>query len=320
MIKNFNPVNDERELKPGDHLVSRRLGYTHHGIYSGEGNVIHYSGLAHDLKPGCIEVTSLKDFGGNQLVWVRPHPDAPYTGDQIVNRARSRIGEDGYSVFANNCQHFVRWCIFDKHESVQVDRGIAALAALVLGLVSQLANFAVSAAGTVGGLSAAGIMSGIKALSFGLGGAVGGLVVTPVTLSLLLSGLMHRYVLCIQPGHSKAERRARRIGQVLAYVSGLLTAAAGVAAVSASGAVAGLGGAGIASGLAALGGLVGGGMAAGTFLVMAAPAAASVALGYGAYKIAQLFQKSQKTDGSSPPAEDAGDGGTDGKFPPLIST
>jgi hypothetical protein len=107
---------------------------------------------------------------------------------------------------------------------------------------------------------------------------------------------------------------------VLAYVSGLLTAAAGVAAVSASGAVAGLGGAGIASGLAALGGLVGGGMAAGTFLVMAAPAAASVALGYGAYKIAQLFQKSQKTDGSSPPAEDAGDGGTDGKFPPLIST
>lgn len=302
MAKTYQPVLNENDLSPGDHLVSRRLGYTHHGIYAGQGEIIHYSGLAHAFKPGQIEVTSLKDFGGNQIVWVRPHPDARYTGNQIVERARSRIGEDAYCLFGNNCQHFVRWCIFDRHESAQVDWGIGLLATLLAGLASQAASFAVSVAGSVSGLSAAGIMSGIKALSFGLGGAVGGLVLTPVMIGLLLSGLMHRFFLRVQPELSSAERRARRIGQVSSYLSSFATAAGGVALVSASGAVAGLSGPGIASGLAAVG--LGGGMAAGTFLVMAAPAVAAVAVGYGAYKVAQLFQSSDEPSPSSPLAED----------------
>ncbi|SHE67825.1 lecithin retinol acyltransferase family protein [Acidocella aminolytica] len=321
MAKTYHPIGDEIDLEPGTHLVSRRLGYTHHGIYIGDGLVIHYSGLAHDLKPGMVEVTKFSDFRGNQLVWVRPHPNAPHHGEQIVKRARSRLGEDGYSVFGNNCQHFVNWCIYGKHESSQVDWGVGGLVAVATGLISQLANFAVSVAGSVSGLSAAGIMSGIKALSFGFGGAVGGLILTPVTIGVLISALMHRYILNVQKEHSKSEKLARRIGQVSSYLSGVAASAGGVALISTYGATAGLGAAGITSGLATIGSIVGGGMAAGTIMVMAAPAVAALAGGYGAYKIAQHFLKPDQSITSKPPQlPSPGSDGTNPALPPPISS
>ena len=33
------------EPQPGSHLISPRRGYTHHGIYVGDGKVVHYAGL-----------------------------------------------------------------------------------------------------------------------------------------------------------------------------------------------------------------------------------------------------------------------------------
>lgn len=38
--------------KKGDHLKSSRGLYTHHGIYVGDGNVIHYSGLSDGIQSG----------------------------------------------------------------------------------------------------------------------------------------------------------------------------------------------------------------------------------------------------------------------------
>jgi Lecithin retinol acyltransferase len=35
------------------HLVTPRTLYNHHGIYVGNGRVIHYAGLAHGLRRGC---------------------------------------------------------------------------------------------------------------------------------------------------------------------------------------------------------------------------------------------------------------------------
>lgn len=45
----------------GDHLVSTRLGYTHHGLYLGGDTVIHYSGMADGVSSGAIEITTLKE-------------------------------------------------------------------------------------------------------------------------------------------------------------------------------------------------------------------------------------------------------------------
>ncbi|WP_206171903.1 lecithin retinol acyltransferase family protein [Thiorhodococcus mannitoliphagus] len=39
----------------GAHLISPRGGYTHHGIYVGDGHVVHYSGLAAGRTSGPVE-------------------------------------------------------------------------------------------------------------------------------------------------------------------------------------------------------------------------------------------------------------------------
>src|ERR1700747_1270918 len=37
----------EHEPLLGSHIVTPRRGYLHHGIYVGDGKVVHYAGLAH---------------------------------------------------------------------------------------------------------------------------------------------------------------------------------------------------------------------------------------------------------------------------------
>src|SRR5512147_1582734 len=46
-------------LRIGDHLVSARRFTSHHGIYLGNGQVIHYAGLASGLQAGPVKVSSL---------------------------------------------------------------------------------------------------------------------------------------------------------------------------------------------------------------------------------------------------------------------
>ncbi|OON93224.1 MAG: hypothetical protein ATN31_06860 [Candidatus Epulonipiscioides saccharophilum] len=89
----------------GDHLWVWRLGYTHHGIYIGSGKVIHY------LKERVKEDT-LENFARGSKIRIRPYEDSPahYSQHEIICRARSRIGENNYDLFSNNCEHFVRWC------------------------------------------------------------------------------------------------------------------------------------------------------------------------------------------------------------------
>lgn len=115
-------------MKVGDHLVSRRTGYTHHGIYIGHDQVIHYSGFADGISSGQIEVAALDEFSKGKAVRIKKHLDRTYGPRQSVARARSRLGEDWYNVLANNCEHFVNWCINGDHSSSQVNLLIAAVA------------------------------------------------------------------------------------------------------------------------------------------------------------------------------------------------
>ncbi|MGU5583238.1 lecithin retinol acyltransferase family protein [Aeromonas hydrophila] len=45
---------------PGDHLVTARLGYTHHGLYVGGDLVIHYQGPNHGLMYRIFSYNQLK--------------------------------------------------------------------------------------------------------------------------------------------------------------------------------------------------------------------------------------------------------------------
>src|SRR5512147_2552240 len=60
-------------LRIGDHLVSARRFITHHAIYVGNGQVIHYGGLASGLQAGPVKVSPLEDFLADHPYKVREY-------------------------------------------------------------------------------------------------------------------------------------------------------------------------------------------------------------------------------------------------------
>ncbi|HTJ93066.1 MAG TPA: lecithin retinol acyltransferase family protein [Pararobbsia sp.] len=113
------------EPAPGAHLVTQRRGYEHHGVYAGNGRVVHYAGYADSAQRAPVEEVTLECFARGQAMWVRLHPFAAYTGDEAVVRARSRLGEDRYRLLTNNCEHFCVWCLFGEARSKQVEACLA---------------------------------------------------------------------------------------------------------------------------------------------------------------------------------------------------
>jgi hypothetical protein len=119
------PVASERSLDPGAHLVSPRRGYTHHGIYVGGGKIVQYRGLVRGLRRGPVEEVSLEQFASGRALWIRYGRAARFDADEVVRRARSRIGEDRYHLLTNNCEHFCEWCLRGEHRSYQVDEWLS---------------------------------------------------------------------------------------------------------------------------------------------------------------------------------------------------
>lgn len=112
------------ELTAGMHVVAHRIGYQHHNIYIGNGEVIAY------LREEGIKVCSWEEFEDTDTVTVFEHDDARFSAAEIVARARSRVGEDDYSLVFNNCEHFANWCITGKAKSYQVREATLTAAAL----------------------------------------------------------------------------------------------------------------------------------------------------------------------------------------------
>jgi hypothetical protein len=110
------------ELPLGAHLVTPRGWYSHHGIHVGNGRVVHYSGFCHGLHRGPVEETSLADFTRGRGLVVRAHRKSRFGAHEIVARARSRLGENGYRLLGNNCEHFCEWCVTGNAHSEQVER------------------------------------------------------------------------------------------------------------------------------------------------------------------------------------------------------
>jgi hypothetical protein len=109
----------------GAHIVTRRRGYTHHGIYVGAGKVIHYAGLARGLRSGPVEEISLSCFAAGRHVGVVFGAPSRFDGREVVRRALSRVGENSYRLLTNNCEHFCEWCLRGQHRSHQIEACLA---------------------------------------------------------------------------------------------------------------------------------------------------------------------------------------------------
>ena len=101
--------------------------FTHHGIDCGDGTVIHYDGQR-------ICLVSKTAFAEGKTIHVKQY--GKYDADEIVvQRAKTRLGEDKYWATSNNCEHFAYYCKTGKHKSEQVNRVVAGRGGAVAGVL-----------------------------------------------------------------------------------------------------------------------------------------------------------------------------------------
>jgi hypothetical protein len=270
----------------GDHIYVNYSGYSHHGIDCGDNMVIHYT-----KSQATISRTSWASFASGMEVFVRRYGNCD-TPDVVIQRAESRLGENTYHLFNNNCEHFAKWCKTGIRVSEQVrNAGAAAGGASGSGAAVAAGIGVVGATGAAAGLSGAGIMSGLATVGGVVGGGavagIGALGVAPATVTKIAMD----QVLKDDESLPNDEREARAVGRTMTTVGAVAGTAGAVGTVAAAGSVAGLSAAGITSGLAAVGATVGGGMAAGVAVTVAAPAVAAAAVGYGAYRFWKWFSE-----------------------------
>lgn len=133
----------------GDHIYVERFWslYTHHGIDCGDGTVIHFG--VDDYLSNVVQRSSMDAFLAGGIAKVRNYPNEEgspgaatvpqwsaelvdglagrrqdcedRTADAIVSRAESRLGERGYDLWLNNCEHFAQWCQTGTSRSQQTE-------------------------------------------------------------------------------------------------------------------------------------------------------------------------------------------------------
>ncbi|MGX1902389.1 lecithin retinol acyltransferase family protein [Thermolongibacillus altinsuensis] len=102
ILRDAKELKRDSQLELADHLIAKRIGYTHHGLYIGNNQVIHYS-------EGEVRLDSLEDFKKGCEIRVVDSV-ATYPKEEIIIRAFSRLGEKRYDLIFNNYEHFVNWC------------------------------------------------------------------------------------------------------------------------------------------------------------------------------------------------------------------
>jgi len=106
----------------GAHLVTPRRGFTHHGIYVGRGNVVTYRSAVVRWLRRPVEEVSLARFALGRAIRIRVHASPRFDGTEVARRACSRVGENRYRLFTNNCEHLCEWCMQDERRSYQIEQ------------------------------------------------------------------------------------------------------------------------------------------------------------------------------------------------------
>lgn len=122
------------EPKAGDIIRVKVSFYYHYGIYLGDGKVVQFglpdnTGLNPDEIAVMVSDTDVF-LNGKMLetaslsIKERLKRRSP---EDTIKIALARVGETGYNILHNNCEHFVNDCVFGEKSSVflkEVRKGI----------------------------------------------------------------------------------------------------------------------------------------------------------------------------------------------------
>ncbi|MDD2402031.1 MAG: lecithin retinol acyltransferase family protein [Clostridia bacterium] len=140
-------------IKFGDIIGVSKIFYEHYGIYTGNHMVIHYTKPAPLTRKLIIRKTPIENFlNGFTTYFILdceynyPEKSKPilyneknlknminayldfyrnikiYSPEETVQRAESRLYEEEYNLFTNNCEHFAIWCKTGISKSYQIER------------------------------------------------------------------------------------------------------------------------------------------------------------------------------------------------------
>ena len=108
----------------GDIVRTKVTFYHHYGIFVDEETIIQF-GMPDNVTQNAADIRVLSSDvaaflrGGEMEVGVPDQQERKKLRNpwQIVEIARSRLGEDGYDLLHNNCEHFVNECAFGEKTS-----------------------------------------------------------------------------------------------------------------------------------------------------------------------------------------------------------
>jgi len=117
------------DLYPGAYIRVQVKNVYHHGIYIGNDECVQF-GLPYDIYADPKEVkvlrSPLKDFCAEDSFievyqYTKKELKQKRSDEEIIQIALSHVGEGGYNLLHNNCEHFATNVIFGKKESKQID-------------------------------------------------------------------------------------------------------------------------------------------------------------------------------------------------------
>ena len=124
-------IGDDRDLIKGDHIyiiLTEPIVYEHHGIYIGDGKVIHFANMIVECSlvkfaHGLVVRRAKPDYSyAGNLSMFRSEVKQRYTPDQIVQRAKAKLGTGLYNLSSYNDEHFASWCVCGAYTSSMVQK------------------------------------------------------------------------------------------------------------------------------------------------------------------------------------------------------
>ncbi|MEG4940933.1 lecithin retinol acyltransferase family protein [Microcoleus sp. F4-D5] len=251
-------------MAKGDHIYIQQIPHTHHGIDCGDDSVIHYG----KRQGGIICRISKNEFASGNKIYVKEYGKC-YSDDSVVRRAEGRLGEKGYDLFSNNCEHFAYWCKTGKYKSEQVEQAECGVTGLFQGVAISTGTKVAIEIATEAAIQAANPISkflinvGLKQAPAVAGKAAAGIGGVGGIVSGLAAEFIVGKILEDDEALTEREREARKNGRIAGQVASTIG--------------------GVGGGIAAA--TVGGSVAIAA--AVAAPAVLGIAIGLGAYHLLQ---------------------------------